>query len=490
MKSDNTKQTSKRSDKKSTKSNSFISSDKLLSDKLVPAKGMTDWYSNQAILREWIKSTLKEVFEEFGFVPLETPEVENLDVLTFKGGQEIQKEIYKVVDQGERDLGLRFDHTVPLARFVASNKDIRYPFRRYSIGTVFRNGPSQPKQGRYRAFTQCDVDILGITESYAEIELILLAKRAFQRLNLGDIEISLNNRKILNGILNSLEITSSATISLILIAFDKLDKIGLTGVKKELENLLSQKRISSTSFEKLIFLLKLGINSSDGTLSNNETLNEISKEFADEPLTSEGINEIKSILSFFEQNDKKLLKFEPALARGLDYYTGTVMEVFLKDKSIIKSAILGGGRYDNMIGSFRGTGEIIPAVGFSFGVERISTVLESMGLAKKSSNSQVIVYPESFYDDALRLASKLRYSGLKVEFELKPKKLSKTLDYAQNALIPFVLVCRESKDSEGQKMEFILRDITKREQATIKEEEILNILTEKLAKINKQKQLA
>jgi histidyl-tRNA synthetase len=455
----------------SAKSETYIQS-----EKLSPAKGMTDWYSNIAILRQNIKKSLQDVFEQFGFIPLETPEVENLDVLTFKGGAEIQKEIYKVIDQGERDLGLRFDHTVPLARFVATNKDIRYPFRRYSIGAVFRNGPSQPKQGRYRAFTQCDVDIVGIFDTTAEIELILLAKRAFETLKLGSIEITLNNRKLLNGILDALKIKSSETISSVLIALDKLDKIGLFGVKEELKSLLKNKQISSVAFEKLTLILTLG---QDKTLSNQSIFEKISKEFPDNLLVTQGLNEIKTILEFFKIEDD-LLRFEPSLARGLDYYTGTIMEVFLKDKSIIKSAILGGGRYDNMISSFRGSKETIPAVGFSFGVERISTILESMGYAKNSSNSQIIVYPENCYESAVRLANKLRENGFKVEFELKPKKFAKTLDYAENSLIPYVLVCKSESESKEQKMELILRDILKREQIKLNEEDLLKILKQKL----------
>lgn len=456
------------------------------SDKLLPAKGMTDWYSNKAILRQKIKRTLQEVFEEFGFVPLETPEIENLDVLTFKGGEEIQKEIYKVIDQGERDLGLRFDHTVPLARFVGANKDIRYPFRRYSIGTVFRNGPTQPKQGRYRAFTQCDVDIIGVSEVIAEIELITLAKRAFAKLKLGDIEISINNRKILNGILDSLDIKSNETINLILISLDKLDKIGFSKVKEELNSLSKNKQISAIALQKLLLVLKLG---QDKTLSNLELLNQISKEFPDNKMIIKGLDEIKNILEFFKEGGKdsdELLRFEPSLARGLDYYTGTIMEIFLKDKSTIKSAILGGGRYDNMIGTFRGTGEIIPAVGFSFGLERITTILESMGFAKNSSNSQIILFPENAeLDIGFKLANQLRDLGFKVEFELKPKKLSKTLDYAQNSSIPFVLVYKYSNDAQDSKIEFILRDISQRDQLKIKEDELIKILKQKLANPNK-----
>lgn len=455
----------------STKTDTYIQP-----EKLTPAKGMTDWCSNIAILRQNIKKSLQEVFEQFGFVPLETPEVENLDVLTFKGGAEIQKEIYKVIDQGERDLGLRFDHTVPLARFVATNKDIRYPFRRYCIGTVFRNGPSQPRQGRYRAFTQCDVDIVGISDTSAEIELIFLAKQAFEKLKLGSIEIAINNRKLLNGILDVLQIRSSETVSSVLIALDKLDKIGLLGVKEELNSLLKNKQITPIALEKLMLILTLG---QDKTLNNQNIFEEISKEFSANLLVTQGLNEIKTILEFFKVEDD-LLRFEPSLARGLDYYTGTIMEIFLKDKTIIKSAILGGGRYDNMISSFRGSKETIPAVGFSFGIERIATILESMGYAKNPSNSQIIIYPGNCYEKAVRLANKIRERGFRVEFELKPKKLAKTLDYAENSLIPFVLVCKSDSESKGSKMELVLRDIYKRKQLKCKEEDLLKLLKQKL----------
>ena len=186
------------------------------------AKGVKDWYGKDAILRNEIKDTLRRVFEKYGYNPLETPMIERAETMKFKGGQEIQKEIFTLKDQGRRELALRFDQTLPLARFVASNKDIKFPFKRYVIGEVFRDGPAQPEQGRYRVFTQCDVDILGVKNMIAESELLALAQDCFKELGLGNIIIKINNRKLLDGILDYADIPEKKKFEAIII-LDKID---------------------------------------------------------------------------------------------------------------------------------------------------------------------------------------------------------------------------------------------------------------------------
>lgn len=303
------------------------------------AKGVRDSYGEEAILRNFIRDTLRDVFERYGYAPIETPMIEREETLGYKGGGEIQKEVFKFTDQGKRKLALRFDQTVPLARFVASRKDIKFPFKRYVIGEVFRDGPTQPEQGRYRIFTQCDVDVLGVKEMTAEAELFALAQDALKALGLGNVEIKINNRKLLDGILDYAGVPEKDKTSVI-IDLDKMDKIGLEGVKKEILTLIKPKVVSV-----LIDTIRI-----KGT--NKETYNQLTKKISSKK-GKQGLGEIKQLLDYADVMSLKI-QFDPSLARGLDYYTGTTIEVYLKNKNIVKSAILAGGRFDSLVGEFRG----------------------------------------------------------------------------------------------------------------------------------------
>ncbi len=413
------------------------------------AKGVKDWYGEDAILRNEIKDTLRRVFERYGYNPIETPMIERSETIKFKGGQEIKKEIFTLKDQGRRELALRFDQTLPLARFVASNKDVKFPFKRYVIGEVFRDGPTQPEQGRYRVFTQCDVDILGVKDMIAEAELLALAADVFKELGLGNIIIKINNRKLLDGILDYAGVPSSKKIKTIII-LDKMDKIGIEGVKKEIKSLLPKNTV-----DKLISAITKAKNN-DGTYKK---LTEI----ISSKNSKQGLNEIKQLLDY--SNGLKFVEFDPSLARGLDYYTGTTIEVFLKDRSVVRSAVLAGGRFDNMIGTFSGGKQEIPAVGFSFGLERIAMILKDIKKDIKSSNTELYLIPINTAKECLKIARSLRNQGLNIDMELKGKRMGQAITYAVSLGIPYVGIIGEDELKEDS---ITIKNLKTREQKKIR----------------------
>ncbi|MDI3474001.1 MAG: histidyl-tRNA synthetase [Candidatus Woesearchaeota archaeon] len=423
-------------------------------------KGMKDWYGAEALERERIVSILRKTFKAYGFSPLETPHIEYVDVLTKKGGQEIQKEIYYGYDQAGRKFGLRFDLTVPLARFVATKKTLKLPYKRYSIGEVFRDGASQPEQGRYRCITQCDVDIVGVKEMCAEAELITLACDVLNKIGLTNVEIRLNNRKLLNGLMTGFGVKKELLTS-VLIALDKFDKIGFEGVSNELKGINGLKE---EEIKKILKMMKL-----NGT--NEEILKEL-EELAKNDIAKEGIKELREILSYLDS--QSVVKIAPYLARGLDYYTGPVMEGF-STTGEIKSSILGGGRYDKMIGDFIGTNEKIHAVGFSFGLERITSLLKKDKEPENISPAQIFIVPLDNLKESFKIAKNLREAGINVDVELKKRNLKKSLSYAESLGIPYVGFIGEDEIKKGL---ISVKDLKKRVQQEMSIEELKKKLKE------------
>ena len=423
------------------------------------AKGVKDWYGENAILRNEIKDTLRRVFERYGYNPLETPMVERAETMKFKGGQEIKKEIFTLKDQGRRELALRFDQTLPLARFVASNKDIKFPFKRYVIGEVFRDGPTQPEQGRYRVFTQCDVDILGVKDMIAEAELLALAQDCFKELGLGSIIIKINNRKLLDGILDYAAVPNSKKIETIII-FDKIDKIGIEGVKKEIKLLFPKETV-----DKLIPAITK-------ENDNNKTYKKLTAIIFSKN-GKQGLNEIKQLLDYSKSLGLNFVEFDPSLARGLDYYTGTTIEVFLKDKSVVKSAVLAGGRYDNMIGAFMGSKQEVPAVGFSFGLERIMMIIKSIRKNLKKSNTELFIIPINTTEQCLKIAEKIRKQKVNIDIDLKSRKMGSSINYADSLGVPYVGIIGEDELKENS---ITIKNLKTRVQKKIKIDEVYKYL--------------
>lgn len=393
-------------------------------------KGTRDFSPEEKILRDKIVSTLKEVFELYGFAPLETPILERFDVLSSKyaGGSEILKETFKLKDQGGRDLGLRYDLTVPLCRYVGMNPSIKMPFKKYMIGEVFRDGPVA--SARYRQFLQCDPDIIGSSSMAADAEIVSLIYTAFCRLNL-EVFVKVNNRKLLNDILDYCGVEKEKQEAGIL-SVDKLGKFGAGAVKNEMKG----QGIDDARINKI-----LGLISIKG--SNVEKVSQLKRFLKD----SEGLGEVEELLSY-TQNMGLDADFDVSLARGLSYYTGTVIETFLKNSNV-KSSVCAGGRYDNIIGNFLGKGSY-PAVGVSFGVDRIYDALMEKEKISKKTNTKVYIIPIKTINESIKIAQQLRNAGINTDIDLNDKGPSKNLEYANSLGIPFVLFVGKKELQENK----------------------------------------
>jgi histidyl-tRNA synthetase len=391
------------------------------------AKGVKDWYGKQALLRNHVREIVKRNFERYGFNPVETPLIERQEILGLKGGGEIQKEIFRLHDQGKRDLALRFDHTVPLARFYASHLELKIPYKRYTSGEVFRDGPTQPEQGRYRIFTQCDADIIGVDNMAAEAELLTLASDVFKSLGLGGVKVKINNRKVLEGVMERVEIGENLRPQTILI-LDKLEKIGSEGVKKELAKIPLPESVIDNLIENLVI----------------EGSGKDKMEFLSAFITSdkggEGLKEIEQTFSYCREMGLDIVEFDPSLARGLDYYTGTTFEVFLREKDSINSAIAAGGRFDNLIGDFRNSESKISAVGISFGLERICMTMESVVKGLKETSLDLFIIPLKTLTESLKITHIIRKQNINVDCDLTGRSLKSAMRYANSIDAPFVAI--------------------------------------------------
>jgi histidyl-tRNA synthetase len=387
------------------------------------AKGVMDVPPEEKIVKNNLIQQLQEMFEIYGFLPLETPIIERMETLTAKGGagedSDVFNELFRLTDQGGRKLGLRFELTTSLARYIALNPTIKKPFKRYEIGRVYRDGPI--KAGRYREFWQCDVDTVGCENMFAEAELLELAKGFFEQIGF-DVIIKVNNRKLLNSILKQVGVKN---VNEVLVSLDKLEKIGQKGVQKELE----EKGLSLEIINNIFEIIKY------------KTLEEL------EPVLTEkeGLEELKELFSLVEG-----LEFDVSLARGLGYYTGTIFEVFAKG-SKITSSIAAGGRYDKMIGKFMG--QDLPAVGLSFGLAPIMEIMKEKGLVKKSN---LDVHVIAINVNCLSIVKELRDAKIKTSFDLLGRNLSKNLKLANSLEIPYCLIIGEE---ELKNKKVLLRDM-------------------------------
>lgn len=400
--------------------------------KLINVKGSYDYESKDQIIRNYISDTLKNVFEKYGYKPLSTSILCYYDLLALKYNEDndILNEIYKVTDQAKRKLALRYDLTVPFAKYIAINKNIKLPYKRYEIGKVFRDGPV--KKGRIREFIQCDVDSVGIEGQLVEAELISLFVDGYENLGI-DIIIKYNNRKIMTGILEVCEV-SKEKISEAITIIDKFEKLSKEEIKLEFLRIgLEEKQI-----QNLIKYLNMDFDKINSTFENtaNATL-------------KEGLKELKELNKYIKNLElNSYVQFTATLARGQEYYTGTVMEVYQKDGEI-KSSIGGGGRYDKMIGDFIGDGKKYPAVGISFGLDVIFDILKARGNIKKT-NTDVYIIPMGNNVQAMKIAQNLRRKNINVDVEMNNKKLKKGLDYANIEGISFVIITGEDELKEDK----------------------------------------
>lgn len=401
-------------------------------------KGMRDLLPEEKILKSRVIDALRQMFETYGFNPLETPSLEEYKTCTakFSAGNEsdVVQELFSLEDRAGRKLGLRYEMTFPLARVIANNPQLAKPFKRYAIGPVWRNGPI--KLGRYREFWQCDVDIVGVKDVIADAELIALAENFFKKLGL-EVVIKVNNRKLLKGLMSACDIPEKKQDSVI-ITIDKLNKIGIDGVTKELD----EKGITGDSIEKLTKLIQMKGNALQiTTLLKEEIRNEIGRE---------GLAETKILFDYLKDFGVKSAELDISLARGLAYYTGPIFEVFMK-KGEIKSSIAAGGRWDNMIQKFAGNDTEIPATGISFGIDVIGEVLKlEKKINAEKSVVRVYVIPINTLRESVEIAQKLRASGVNTDIDLMGKNISKNLEFANNQGIPYVLVIGPKEIKEGK----------------------------------------
>jgi histidyl-tRNA synthetase len=394
-----------------------------------PARGMRDFLPSDVRKREYVIGVIKEVYQSYGFEPLETPAVENIDTLMGKYGDEGNQLIFKILKRGEKlnaggdekdlsDLALRYDLTVPLARVVANNKnDLPKFFKRYQIQPVWR--ADRPARGRFREFYQCDVDAIGSGSMVVEAELISAVSDILKRLGFDDFTIRLNHREVLRDILDTAGVPDEKHTDA-LVAIDKLDKIGPDGVKAELES----RGIADDASQMLLGLLEqTRLIIEDGKDVNRTIVSNLINIVSNEVLT-----DIGHILKY---SGNTPIVIDPSLARGLSYYTGAIMEINVPD---LAGSLGGGGRYDGLIGMFGK--EQIPACGFSLGLERILVVMEERGMfppeiaASSAADVLVTVWNEDTVTESLKLAAHLRKQGLRVAVYPEADKFGKQFKYA------------------------------------------------------------
>jgi len=445
-----------------------------------PARGMRDFLPADVRRRNYVINIVKEVYERYGFEPLETPAVENIETLMGKYGEEGNQLIFKILKRGEHektgeaDLALRYDLTVPLARVVAEYKnELPKFFKRYQIQPVWR--ADRPARGRFREFYQCDVDVCGSKSMVVEAELCAAVSDVLVRLGFNDFTILLNHRQVLAGILDAAGVPTEKHGDA-LVALDKLGKIKRDGVAKELE----ERGITSEASKSLLGLtdtiggaIALTAMMEDSNLNklNKDLLDYLSEFIGAHEVGQKGLDELGQILNFVEANNAgNNILVDVTLARGLSYYTGAIMEISVPD---LAGSLGGGGRYDGLIGMFGK--EEIPACGFSLGLERIIVVMTERGmfpddLIGVNADVMVTIWNEESVADSLALANELRKSGLRVEVYPEADKLGKQFKYASVKGINYVCTLG---DEERANNKVALKNMTTGEQETIERSEIL-----------------
>src|SRR4051812_24698162 len=441
-----------------------------------PARGMRDFLPADVRKRDYVIGIVKDVFESYGFEPLETPAVENLDTLMGKYGEEGNQVIFKILKRGDKldsslrrpedpgadsrenlaDLALRYDLTVPLARVVANKKNaVPKFFKRYQIQPVWR--ADRPARGRFREFYQCDVDVLGSKSMVVEAELVGAANQALVSLGFSDFVIRVNHRQVLNGILDQAGIPPEKHDDA-LIALDKMDKAGPEGVARE----LNERGIIDESAVKLMRFFE-GVSGAERaanlvdlkgaetrTAFNADILGRLVEFIGTNDTGAKGVDDLRQILQFCKSSGVAArIKLDPTLARGLSYYTGAIMEINVKD---LAGSLGGGGRYDNLVGMF--LGQDIPACGFSLGLERILVVMNERnmfpeGLGSSPADVMVAIWNKESVGESIKLARELRAGGLSVDLYPEADKLGKQFKYASSVGVPFVAVIGEEEQAQG-----------------------------------------
>lgn len=399
-------------------------------------QGFRDFLPVKKAQRDLMIEKIKEVYESFGFQPLETPVLEYTDILTGKYGEEGSRLMYSFKDNGERDVAMRYDLTVPFARVIAQYPDLAKPFKRYQVAPVWR--ADSPQAGRYREFYQMDVDIAGAGSTLADSEIVNLMSATMENLGITKFNIRLNNRKILNGLTQYANI-SQENKNKVFQLIDKIEKISSEDFEKSLNDILDENQT-----QKVLDFIKI-------KGENTEILAQLRTIFSGNKIGLEGVKELEEVLDYLKSTkiDLTRIKIDLSIARGLDYYTGIVYETILLDAPEFGS-VLSGGRYDELIGLFTGTD--MPAVGVSLGVDRLFAAMEKLEILPTITDATqvlVTVLPEN-PADSLRVAEILREAKINVEIYLGDKLVpGPQLAYADKLSIPVVVICFPDKVKEG-----------------------------------------
>ncbi len=446
-------------------------------------KGTRDFFPELMAQRNYIFDTIREVFKRYGYQPIETPAMENLSTLMGKYGDEGDKLLFKVLNSGDfaakvpdellgakdsikitnriSEKGLRYDLTVPFARFVVQNRnELVFPFKRYQIQPVWR--ADRPQKGRYREFYQCDVDVIGSDSLLNEVELIQIVDDVFSSLNIS-VTLKMNNRKILAGIAETIgEIDRIIDIT---VAIDKLDKIGIEKVNEE----LAAKGVANTAIDKLQPILALAGN-------NSEKLNQIEQVISASETGMKGVEEMRTIFTYLDQLNIALpVELDLTLARGLNYYTGAIFEVKANDMQI--GSITGGGRYDDLTGIFGLPG--VSGVGISFGADRIYDVMTQLKLFPDDASAASQVFFVNFGKTEelylMPFIAQLRKTGISCEiYPDSGAKMKKQMNFANRKGIPFVVLVG---DSEIEAQKFTLKNMLTGNQQLVDYDQLLKIIS-------------
>ena len=430
--------------------------------------GTMELLPKEQILFNEIKSKIQNVYESFGFLPLDTPIIEKSDVLLAKAGGETEKQIYRFT-KGDNDICLRFDLTVPLAKYVAANiNELEFPFKRYQIGKVYRG--EKPQKGRYREFYQCDIDTIGkdtlSIKNDAEYPAVIYS--IFKSLDFGDFTIMLNNRKIINGLFEELNLSSQKEDIMRLI--DKFDKMGKDYV---VACLLDDYQLDQNTCDRLINFLTF-----EGT--TDEKLDMLKNASFSSEIYNTGVSELEEVVKCVRLQGvpDKYFKIKLTIVRGLDYYTGTVYETILNDYPNLGS-VCGGGRYDNLAGFY--TEQKLPGVGIAIGITRLFYQLCENNLIKasKSSIAEVLVLPmdDNAIEKGYAVASKLRLSGIPCQLYLEDKKFKNKINYADKLKIPYVVIIGEDEVNNNY---VTLKDMFNFSQEKVEDLKLVDTVKEKI----------
>lgn len=418
--------------------------------------GFRDYLPEDAILRAKIIQDVRQVFEKFGFSPLETPALEYADVILGKYGNEGEKLLYRFLDHGQRDISLRYDLTVPLARVVAMYPNLPKPFKRYQIAPVWR--ADKPQQGRFREFYQCDIDIVGSESALSDAECVLIDAEVLKSFGFSDFEIRINNRQLLDDFLSQFKL-SGDQLRQIFQSLDKLAKIGQDQVEQEIITVTSAK----VSKEIMNFISIKG--------TNDQILKKLRELFKNKKIQSRGLTNLTEVVGILKKSkiDPKNYQIDLSICRGLDYYTGIVFETIITDHKEIGS-VMSGGRYDNLVGMF--AGEEIPAVGISLGLDRIFSLIQQNEKEKLLTTTQVLVtvLDEKYMDKYLDISQILRAKKIKTEIYLgQNTSLKKQLKYADKLKISYVIIAGSNEFDQNK---VLLKKLKTGDQKTVSIEKI------------------